>query len=72
MAMTDSQYYGGSMQEAVDAWRTFALRERAIANGFTVRHEQRGGETVIIITPSPLPNGELTSGAETRDSGRNP
>lgn len=44
--MKDSQYYGGSAQEAKEGRRAFELRERCRKYGFTVRHER--GRVVIV------------------------
>jgi hypothetical protein len=51
--MRKSQYYGGSQQEAKDGGAAYKVREKAIANGFTVRREKRGGQTVLVIAPNP-------------------
>ncbi|GIV64881.1 hypothetical protein [Bellilinea sp.] len=53
MAMTESQYYGGSRQEADDAQECFRLREKALRNGFRV--ERKPGVVTIVINPDPQP-----------------
>jgi hypothetical protein len=61
MAMTDEQFYGGSKQEADDDKASFDAREKAIRNGYTVRREKRGKQTVIVITPNEDPKEEQVS-----------
>lgn len=58
--MRDAQYYGGSAEEAADSMRTMRLRQQAIENGFTVRHEQ---DAVVIIPNQATGSGVKTVGA---------
>jgi hypothetical protein len=47
-------FYGGSDLDAYESQATYALHEKVIANGFTVRHEP--GKVVLVINPdSTLP-----------------
>jgi DNA-directed RNA polymerase subunit RPC12/RpoP len=48
MAMKESQYYGGSMQECKDAWECYRLREKALQNGFHVERRKKGVITIVI------------------------
>lgn len=51
MTMKQSQFYSGSQQEARDGQASHNAREKAIAYGFTTRHENN----VLIITPNQPP-----------------
>ena len=53
MTMKQSQYYGGSDQEALDGRRGQEARQRAIRNGYTIRYEKRGREPVLVIVIEP-------------------
>jgi hypothetical protein len=48
MAMKESQYYGGSMQECKDGWECYRLREKALQNGFHVERRKKGVITIVI------------------------
>lgn len=61
MAMTESQFYGGSAQEARDGWESFQLREQAIEYGYTVRREK--GKIIIVPNASPNKRMKLTQKA---------
>ena len=50
--MKESQFYGGSQEEAKNGQKCQTLKEKAISNGFTIRREKRGKEVVLIITPN--------------------
>ena len=54
MAMEESQYYGGSYQEARDAEASQLAREKALRNGFHVE-QRKPGVVTIVINPDPLP-----------------
>lgn len=60
--MKESQFYGGSAQEAKDGQAVQAARDKAIKNGFSVRREKRGKEIVLIITPNDSPVAFTLSG----------
>ena len=57
--MKASQYYGGSHQESKEGQESFALREKAIRQGYTVRHEP--GKVIITIKPCQHPPARLYS-----------
>lgn len=53
--MKDSQYYGGSREEADNGKSGSNAMHQAMENGATIRREKRGKETVIVIIPNPEP-----------------
>ena len=53
MTMKQSRYYGGSEQEALDGRRGQEAKQRAIRNGYTIRHEKRGRGPVLVIVIEP-------------------
>lgn len=49
MAMKESQYYGGSMQECKDGWESFRLREKALREkNVSVERRKKGVVTIVI------------------------